>query len=234
MRRARFYLSTLCLLLSVLVVTYLSASYFSFFTIKQIEITGAKRVSPKEILKRSGLIAGKTNILFFDGKVIKEIANNNWITSVRIRREMPQKVIIEVDEAEPFCIFVAEDSSLYYMTESGKKLGAANFDEGLDFPVLIGDGIWKPDLLGDALAILKLSQKSSALNWVEISEVNLDSIYGITIFTNDGRRVDFGMNNIERKWSKVERIIKHVRSMNLAEEYINITSEKNGIVSFKI
>jgi hypothetical protein len=32
----------------------------------------------------------------------------------------------------------------------------------------------------------------------------------------------------------VERIIKHVRSMNLAEEYINITSEKNGIVSFKI
>lgn len=234
-RRKRLYVSIACLIfLTSFAVLFLAALRYDFFTINQVEIIGAKRVSQREIQKRSGLMAGKTIILFLENDVKKEILKNQWITSVSIEKEFPKKVIIKVKEAEPFCVVLRETGDSYYMNEEGKELGKANFNEGLDFPVLIGEGIEKSELVGEALDILRLSLKSNALNWKQISEINLDSIYGVTVFTTDGRRIDFGHDNIGKKWYKVERIITNTRGINLTEKYINISSEKTGIVNFKL
>lgn len=205
-----------------------------FFKIDQIEIVGIKKVSEKEILKRSGLIIGGNMVFFSDAAVTREILKNSWITDVHIKREFPGKVIVEIKEAEPFCMALGEDGELYYMSKSGKKLGKANFDIGLDFPVLTGEGIEDPELLGEALEILKFSLGSAVLTWKEISEINVNPIYGITVLSTDGRRVDFGQEDIEKKWYRVEKIISHARGINLSEKYINISSGKIGIVDFKL
>jgi cell division septal protein FtsQ len=205
-----------------------------FFKIDQIEVVGVKRVSEKEILKRSGLIIGGNMVFFSDVDVTREIMKNSWITDVHIKREFPGKVIVEVKEAEPFCMVLGKDGELYYMNKSGKKLGKANFDVGLDFPILTGEGIEDPKLLGEALEILKFSLRSAVLTWKEISEINVNPIYGITVLSTDGRRVDFGQEDIEKKWYRVEKIISHVRRINLTEKYINISSGKVGIVDFKL
>jgi len=205
-----------------------------FFKIDQIEVVGVKRVSEKEILKRSGLVIGGNMVFFSDVDVTREIMKNSWITDAHIKREFPGKVIVEVKEAEPFCMVLGEDGELYYMNKSGKKLGKANFDIGLDFPILTGEGIEDPKLLGEALEILKFSLRSAVLTWKEISEINVNPIYGITVLSTDGRRVDFGQEDIEKKWYRVEKIISHVRRINLTEKYINISSGKVGIVDFKL
>jgi hypothetical protein len=120
------------------------------------------------------------------------------------------------------------------MSKTGEKLGNANLEEGLDFPVLTGEFIMSSDLIVGALEILKLSLGSLTLNWKEISEINLSPIYGLTVLTTDGRRIDFGESNIRDKWYKVEKIITHARGINLTEKYINISSGKMGIVDFKL
>lgn len=231
--KRRLYFLILCFVFCVFTAIFFAVSRSGFLTIEEIEVVGAKRVSQKEVLKRSGLIVGKSGIFFFEDRVIGDILKNHWITSAYVRRELPRKVVIEVKEAEPFCLFVGDRGDLYYMTETGKKLGTANFYEGLDFPVLIGDGIWTSELVGEALDVLKLSLKSNILNWKEISEVNVDRIYGITVFTTDGRRIDFGREDMEEKWYRVEKIITHTREMNLVEKYINVSSGRIGVVSFK-
>lgn len=205
-----------------------------FFKIDQIEIVGIKKVSEKEILKRSGLIIGGNMVFFSDADVTREILKNFWVTDAHIKREFPGKVIVEIKEAEPFCMVLGEEGELYYMSKSGKKLGKANFDIGLDFPVLTGEGIEDPELLGEVLEILKFSLKSAVLTWKEISEINVNPIYGITVLSTDGRRVDFGQEDIEKKWYRVEKIISHARGINLSEKYINISSGKIGIVDFKL
>ncbi len=233
--RKRLYLSIGCLIfLCAFTTLFLSTSRYDIFTINQIEVIGAKRVSQREILKRSGLVAGKSTILFFEYRVVKEIVKNQWITDVLIEKVFPKKVIIKVKEAQAFCIIIRDTGDSYYMSEEGKELGRANFKEGLDFPVLIGEGIEKSELVGEALDILRLSLKSNALNWKQVSEINLDSIYGITVFTTDGRRIDFGHDNLEKKWYRVEKIITHTRGINLTEKYINISSEKTGVINFKL
>jgi cell division septal protein FtsQ len=119
------------------------------------------------------------------------------------------------------------------MSRTGRMLGTGNFDLGLDFPVLIGDGIRDPKLLEEALEILELSKNSAVLKWDDISEVQLSSVYGITVFTNDNRRIEFDRNDIVVKWDKVERIIKYSNSLGLEESYINVSSGSMGVVDFK-
>lgn len=120
------------------------------------------------------------------------------------------------------------------MSVTGEVLGKANFEYGLDFPLLVGDGISDPDLLGKALEIRRLAQDSDLLNLKEISEIQLDTVYGISVFTTDKRRIDFGSGNITEKWYKMEKIMRYTRKINLMEQYINISSEKQGIVDFKL
>ncbi len=207
--------------------------HLGLFTVEEVDINGNKRIVGREILKRSGLREGESSIFFFDKQVEDEIRKNPWIKKVTVEKDFPKKVRITVEEEEVYCIMLSESGKPLYMSRTGRMLGTGNFDLGLDFPVLIGDGIGDPELLEEALEILELSKNSAVLKWDDISEVQLSSVYGITVFTNDNRRIEFDKDDIVVKWDKVERIMKHSKSLGLVESYINVSSGSMGVVDFK-
>jgi cell division protein FtsQ len=215
------------------VSTYITL-HLGIFTVEQINISGNTRIKEKEILKRSGLRQGESSIFFFEDAVEENILRNPWVKSISVRKEFPKKVYIEIVEEEVYCLLFNEDGELYYLSKVGKRLGPANFDEGLDFPVLIGEGINNPDLVKEALQILELSLRSKVLNWSRISEVHLDSIYGINLFTIDKKQIEFDSKNIVNKWRKIEKIISHAEMLGIKETYINISSESIGVVNFEL
>jgi cell division protein FtsQ len=233
------YLKYIKILSVILVLIVLGAStyitlHLGIFTVQEINITGNTRINEKEILKRSGLRQGESSIFFFENSVEENILKNPWVKGVSVKKEFPKKVYIEIKEEQVYCLFFSEDGELYYLNKAGKRLGPANFDEGLDFPVLIGEGINNPDLVKEALQILELSSESKVLNWSKISEVHLDSIYGINLFTIDKKRIEFDSKNIVNKWRKVEKIISHAEMLGIEETYINISSDNMGVVNFEL
>lgn len=203
------------------------------FTVEEVRIKGNRRIVGREIVKRSGLREGQSSIFFFEKEVEDEILKNPWIKKVSVQKDFPKKVTINVEEEEVYCIVLSDGGKPLYMSRSGRILGTGNFDLGLDFPVLIGDGIGDPKLLEEALEILELSKNSAVLKWDDISEVQLNSIYGITVFTNDSSRIEFDRDNIVEKWDKAERIMRYSRSLGLEESYINVSSGSMGVVDFK-
>lgn len=231
----RRFIIVFCIFL--LLTVFAVASYLSLqmglFTVERIHVTGNIRITEREIIKRSGLRQGKSNIFFFEDQVEEGIKKNPWIKRVSVNKEFPKNVYIEVEEEEVYCIVLSESGRPLYMSRSGNKLGSGNFDMGLDFPVLIGDGIDNPVLLREALDILELSKSSSVLKWDDISEVHIDTIYGIDIFTNDNRRIEFDRGNIVKKWDKLEKILRHSGSLGLKESYINVAADNMGVVRFK-
>ncbi len=119
------------------------------------------------------------------------------------------------------------------MSRDGQVLDTGNFDLGLDFPVLIGEGIKDPELLKEALDILELSKNSSTLKWDSISEVHVDSLYGINVFTNDKLRIEFDRDKIAEKWDNLEKILRYSDTLGLSESYINVSSGSKGVVNFR-
>jgi cell division protein FtsQ len=231
-RKLIILLSVLFILALIAASTYMTLR-LGIYIVQEVDVTGNKRVSTKEILKRSGLIEGESSIFFFEKQVEDEIKKNPWIKRVSVRKEFPKKVAIRVEEEDVYCIVLSESGTPEYMSKTGRKLDSGNFDMGLDFPVLIGDGIQDPKLLEEALEILELSKKSTVLKWDEISEVQVDSVYGINVLTNDARRIEFDKDNIVGKWKKMERIIKYTNSLGLQDSYINVSSDSMGVVDFK-
>lgn len=224
----------LVFVLSLFTVIALICLHLKIFDITEIEITGTNRVTETEVLKRSGLRKNESTIFFREREIIEEIKKCPWISEVAIKRHVPNRVTIHVTEAAPSWVVVGEDGEVLYMSAKGEILGKADFEYGLDFPLLVGDGISKADLLQKALEIRRLAMNSDLLNLDEISEVHLDTVYGISVFTIDKRRIDFGSGNIKEKWYKMEKIMRYTRTINLIEQYINISSEKQGIVDFKL
>jgi cell division septal protein FtsQ len=220
--------------LSLSTVIFLICLHLRIFDITDIEITGTKRITETEVLKRSGLRKNESTIFFSEKEIREEIEKSPWISEVTIKRHLPHKVSIEITEAAPFWIVVGGDGQLVYISEMGEILGKANLEYGLDFPLLMGNDISNTDLLAKALEIRRLAIISEVLNLKEISEIHIDTVYGISVFTTDKRRIDFGSGNITEKWYKMERIMKYTRKINLMEQYINISSEKQGIVDFKL
>jgi len=204
------------------------------FIIEEIVINGNTRVSNNEIIKRSGIRAGVSTIFFYERSAKDALFKNSWIKDVEIFKEYPSKVVINIEEEEPFCIVVSDNGRYFYLSRDGTKLGEINKKEGMDFPVISTDGRYDELLILDAIGLLKLSKHSNILNWNEISEVKVSNKFGIRIITNDQRYIDFGKGNLITKWHKVERIINESRNINLVEQYINISSEKIGIVDFNI
>lgn len=231
-RKVIIVLSALVVVAALAVSSYITLR-LGIFTVEEVDIKGNKRIVGREILKRSGLREGESSIFFFEKQVEEEVLKNPWIKKVSVHKEFPKKVTIDVEEEEVYCIVLSENGKPIYMSRRGRMLGTGNFDLGLDFPVLIGDGIRDPKLLEEALEILELSKNSTVLKWDDISEVQLNSIYGITVFTNDNRRIEFDRNDIIVKWDKVERIINYSKSLGLEESYINVSSGSMGVVDFK-
>jgi len=225
------------IILGIIVVSVSSCIYFfssASFLVDEIVIKGTNRITNAEIVKRSGIRAGMSTIFFHEISAKNSLLKNPWIKEVTILKEYPGKVIISIEEFEPFCIAAFEEGIYLYLNETGKKLGEINHKEGLDYPVITMDGRHDESLISQAIQLLQLSKTSNILNWDEISEVKISNRFGIRLLTTDKRYIDFGTGNLISKWYKVERIIDRSRSINLIEEYINISSENMGIVDFKI
>ena len=224
-------------ILGIIVFAVSFSVYFfknTSFIIEEIEIKGNSRISNSEIVKRSGIRAGITAIFFHEENARKLLLKNSWINDVTIIKEYPNKVVLEINEAEPFCIVTTEEGKNYYINEDGKKLGEINSLEGMDYPVINPEGRYDSRMIGDAISILQYSKKSDVLGWEEISEIKISNKFGIRVITTDQRYIDFGTNNLLSKWYKVEKIINQSRNINLVEQYINISSENLGIVDFNI
>ncbi|MEK6223744.1 MAG: FtsQ-type POTRA domain-containing protein [Thermodesulfobacteriales bacterium] len=226
-------LSVFLVLIALVASAYITL-HFGIFTVQEINIIGNTKINEKEILKRSGLRQGESSIFFFEDSVEENILKNSWVKGVSVTKEFPKKVNIQINEEESYCLLFDENGKLFYINKEGKRLGPTNFDEGLDFPVLIGEGINDPDLVKEAIQLLELSSVSKVLNWSNISEVHLDSIYGIDVFTVDKKHIEFDTKNIVNKWRKVEKIITHAEIMGIEEKYINITSDNMGVVNFDL
>lgn len=236
-RKALLIKAAKVLTVLIVIAAFGAAAYVTVslgvFTVQEITVSGNEKISEKEILKRSGLRLGESSIFFFEDSVEKEIKKNQWIREVKVHKEFPKRVHVEIEEEKVYCLVMGEDGKPHYLSGTGKMLGTAKFDEGLDFPVLIGDGIRDSDLLEEALLILDLSSNSSVLDWSEISEIHLDKIYGIDLYTTDRRRIVFDRNDVYRKWRKLESIISHADSLGLRQHYINISSADMGVVNFE-
>ncbi len=99
-KRKRVFKRTVGLFL-LFVLCAVIASFTPYFDIKQVNVTGNSRVSAQEIEEASGINEGSNIFRVKLNSVRKRLEKISYVHSVRIKREFPNQISIEIEESQP-------------------------------------------------------------------------------------------------------------------------------------
>jgi cell division septal protein FtsQ len=163
------------------------------FAITDIEVRGTHVLAPDAIRARLGFVAGDNIFLAPLARAERTLGAEPWIADVRVHRELPHTVVVDVRERAPAA--VVELDGLYLADAAGRvfKRAATEHGEGAGLPVVTGldRAVYgaDPDAgaaeVARALAALT-AWRAAGTARPEVGEVHVDRRGGLTFFTYDG------------------------------------------------
>lgn len=209
----------------------------TFFSLKNIEVSSAKRLSREEILGLAGVEQGK-DLLRMNLKVMGEhILQNPWVEQVHIKRFLPDGISIAVTEREPLAI--VNMGYIYYLDKKGTVFKVLNQGDKLDYPVVTGfseeemnsDPAGSREALHATCELINILREKGAFILADVSEIHYDKGFGFTMFTASGALpVKIGSGDFAAKIDRFSRIYRDVMAQRPMLQYIDLDYNDKIIV----
>jgi cell division protein FtsQ len=160
-----------------------------YFALRELVVQRRGHVTEDMIRRATGLAAGMS-IWDVDAQQIQaRVEQLPWVRTARVRRELPDRVVIRVREYRPLAIVRVEDAqrSLYYVAADGRIFAPVDGSDGRDLPYV--SGLSQADLEHGngrgAEAVREALDALAAAGDVKVfggvSEVHVDPAKGVTI-----------------------------------------------------
>jgi cell division protein FtsQ len=201
----------------------------TFFRLKNIEVSSAKRLAHDEILALVGVEAGQDLACMNLKHMGEQLAQNPWVETVRIHRYFPDRLSITIAEREPLAI--VNMGFIYYLDKKGNVFKVLNQGDRLDYPVVTGfseeDMNSNPAGTREALKatceLLGILREKGAFILADVSEIHYDKGYGFTLFTSSGALpVKVGSGDFAAKVERLARIYKDIIAQHPSLQYIDL------------
>jgi len=197
----------------------------SYFQIKEVSVRGLRELTEKEILASAGIKPEQNLLSINTDAVIRRVATNQWVKNVYIGRELPNKLVLEVQERSPL-VLVKQASDFYLMDGEGfvfKKLGKS--DE-VDLPIftgITGKDKTKSPLFLSTLNLLKTISGSGKYAYLgTISEIHIDDVFGLSLISDAGLYLKLGMGDFESKLKKLTLVLADLEQRGMKNGYLCI------------
>jgi cell division septal protein FtsQ len=189
------------------------------FQLRTVEVSlgSGARITREEVLTLAGVAEGDRLLQIDTDAVAARLARHPWVARVRVRRQLPAALGIEVTERQAAA--AAALSGLYLIDERGHPFKRATMDEADGLVVVTGVSraqyAAQPDVVEGAFreALSLLDEYRSQPRRPPLSEVNLDGRFGLTLFLRDGgAEVRLGRGETGKKLARFDQIFEAVRA----------------------
>jgi cell division protein FtsQ len=196
-----------------------------YFQIKEISVRGLRELTEKDVLASAGVKPAQNLLAINTDAVIRRVSANQWVESIYVGRELPDKLVLEVKERTPLAL-VKQDNDFCLMDAKGfvfKKLGKS--DE-VDLPIITGvdekEEI-KSQLLLGTLNLLKTVSKSSQYAYLgTVSEVHVDNVFGLSLISSTGLYLKLGTTDFENKLKQLKLVLADLENRGMKNGYLCI------------
>jgi cell division protein FtsQ len=181
-----------------------------YFSVREIQVRGADKVSGNEIVTIAGLRQGMSIWKVELSRIEKKIAKHPWVRRVLVRREFPSRIIIDVEERTPKAIVAVR--KLYYVDSDGAVFKEVAPGENVKFPLLTGlraEDVMAADpavrrRIRDAMRLAELmAQRSHSL-----SEIHFDALDRLVVYTTSYPvALHMGWGDWDEKLDRMERLL---------------------------
>lgn len=109
-----------------------------YFNISDISIVGNVNLKREDVLSLSGISIGQSIFSVKTGDIYKRLKDNFWIKDVSVRKELPDKFSIKINERVPIAILKSNGS--YLIDDDGVVLAELMEGEERELPMIIDTG----------------------------------------------------------------------------------------------
>ncbi|HHU31174.1 MAG: cell division protein FtsQ/DivIB [Zhaonellaceae bacterium] len=234
-RRLLLQVLLLCLIVTIALYFFIQSSFFSVST---VEIRNNKFLSSGEIKQLADIPMGINIFKVEDAKVKQNIALHPMVKDVKLRRQLPDTLIISIEERQPV-VLVPSETGFIELDESGVLLQRISTISGVSLPILTGVKINTDISPGQVVVnenlaktlefISKIPEDKRAL----LMEIELKGFEYI-VYTPQGIQVRFGSpEKVEQKIAILEEIIKSGQLEDKIIEYIDLTTVATPVIKYR-
>jgi cell division septal protein FtsQ len=197
--------------LALLYYQVLTWNLFSIKDIKNIEITGLKRLQPELVLQLAKL-GPDTNLLALKPfQAEQALETHPWIARASLTRKWPQKLHLHIQEREP--VALVQVGELYYVDQRGHLFKPLSPGDPHDYPVITGlpreffsphEGALPETMARICRLMEQLKKAPPPIGLENISEIHVDLERGLTLYANGlGAGVDLGRDHYQEKLQRL-------------------------------
>lgn len=239
-----YFLNLLYALTAIILISlagyfgYKAYNYFFYkkkiFILRKIIIIG-KGITAAEknkVIKQSGLIKKENLINVSLKRVSRLIASDRWIKDVTVYKKYPDRIIIVLKKRKTFAMIVYNED-LYYISRGGYVTGKTYYGAGYDYPVITGlNKVSAGDYfkkLKKVLYFLNIAKNYMTSNL--ISEVSMEKDGGISVYTDKGLYIKFGIGRYKNKLVTLKKLFYEINALHLKyKPYINLEYKNEAVI----
>jgi cell division protein FtsQ len=214
--------STLCIL------GYDVLTQCEYFTTQKIAVDGQMRLSPRQV-QNQALVHEGINLLSINLTTSrKRLLAHPWIKQARVRRELPDRIRISIEEHQPLAII---DLGRHFLINTDGEIFKAHTDKDpQDLPLITGLNLSQLNLPGDpksepfeaVMTVLKLGQApGSVLPNHAIRRIQVDTNTGLTLFAFDQlKAIDIGYDDYPAKFGRLRNVMYYLRRNEAIADFV--------------
>lgn len=235
-KKSRLIFIIILLLTSVFLILYTKTS---FFHISSIEVNGNSKITDEKLILASGIMIDE-NIFKINLKMAKEnIMLHPYAKNVKLRRRLPNKIVINIDERKEVAIFTYIGSYVY-IDEEGIILNILSEKNDETIMEINGIEIIKPEI-GNKIDFNNEETYEKMLEFIDDSinlglsvsfdTVSIDENGKLTIYLDNGAEVAFGtLDDVKYKLKFLMSILEELKSKNQSYKGIHLDKGNNAII----
>lgn len=220
------------------------------FTIKQVVVENTGALTPRQVMAAAGVAVGQ-NILALDlAQVQRRLEDLSLVRRVEVRRVMPAKLVIHVDEriAVARLRVTGQSDANYFIDRAGVVMRPVRFSDGTvvppqsvgALPVLTGVAsmdlrIGKPvqsEQIYRALELLDKLQQAAAGSMLEIDSIDLSRSRQVVLLTRQRTVVKFDVADFQPQLRRLSAILSWAAQRQKMVAAVDLTVQRGVPVQF--
>ncbi len=210
-----------------------------FFNIKQINVSGNIKISSEELISLSGIQLEVNTFKIRKNEVEKNIKQNAYVETVKIKRNLPNTIEIEITERTP-TYMISLANAYVYINNQGYFLEVSK--ESLNLPIIVGysteegnihvgNRLCTEDLqkLNDVLQIMKSAESSEITKLVTKINISNKNDYVLEL-KSEKKTVHMGdCSNLSTKVLYIRSILDENKNVE-GEIFVNTDLNNKGAI----
>jgi cell division protein FtsQ len=213
------------MLSALLIYAYNYSITRPYFRIQETVVRGCSELTEKDILLLADVKASH-NLLAVNLEALSQrVARNPWVKKAFIGRELPNRLVIEVQERKAVAV-IRQGNEMFLLDGEGVAFKKRDPVDDADLPILTGfykDGTLDAGLVDKSLALLRHLEASTEFPTLSVvSEIHGDEVLGFSLYTDTGLCLQLGFDSYENKLKRLAPVMADLDRKNLKSIHLNI------------